>query len=78
MGVSQIEMLMTNFWQQTPTRILIRIALDDILLEIGIISQLTKERIGLKYVTMTSWIKHVLWFIVDYHIIDMYFKNEIF
>jgi hypothetical protein len=70
MGTSQIETLITNTWLKTPTGILLEIALDDIILEMGVTTALTPTNIevGLKYACTHSWIRHVLQFAVDFNI----------
>jgi hypothetical protein len=70
MGVSQIETIVTQVWQGTPTGQLIALALDDIVLEMGLPNVWQQEnlRLGLLYSSTTSWIRHVLQFALDNNI----------
>lgn len=68
MGVGQIESFVTNRWLKTPTGALLEIALDDITLEMGLrspFSSLACLKRGLGYSMTSSWIKHMLTFLVD-------------
>jgi Endonuclease/Exonuclease/phosphatase family./Reverse transcriptase (RNA-dependent DNA polymerase). len=70
MGVAKIASFLTNTWLQTPTGILMDTALDDILLEFGLASPLTRHKVqqGLLYATTPSWIRHMLSFTVEHEI----------
>jgi hypothetical protein len=71
MGVHQIEMVLTSRWLQNPTGILINISIEDLLLELGFSSlSLAPEtiKVGLTYCTTSSWIKHVMSFMLDHNI----------
>jgi hypothetical protein len=69
-GVSQIETLISNLWQGTPTGKLLNIALDDTALELGMSDtwHIDNLKHGLLYATNKSWIQHVLEFTVENNI----------
>jgi len=70
MGVSQIESLISNTWKQNPTGKLMDIALDDLVMELGLLHPLHPQtlKLGLQYATTDSWIKHVMQFMLDHQI----------
>jgi hypothetical protein len=71
MGVSKLASFLTNTWLQTPTGLLMEIALDDImLLELGLASPLVLQKVkeGLQYMTTPSWIWHMLSFAIEHEI----------
>jgi hypothetical protein len=70
MGVSQIESFVSNTWKQNPTGKLMEIALEDLELELGMYQPFDnhKLKIGLQFATTSSWIKHILTFMVEHGI----------
>jgi hypothetical protein len=71
MGAQQVESFMMNTWLQTPTGNLMEIAMDDIMLEMGIRSPLASHHVlkkGLAYTSTPSWIRHLLLFMGEHGI----------
>lgn len=68
-GTTRIASTVSNIWANNPTGKLMRIALEDIVMEMGL-QQISAEwlGLGLLYTTTNSWIKHVLTFMHDHHI----------
>jgi hypothetical protein len=69
MGVSHVTALITHRWQGTPTGKLLDMAIDDLVLEMGIASwQPEKVKKGLTYATSSTWIRHTFQFAIDNNI----------
>jgi hypothetical protein len=66
-GATQIASMVTHQWSRTPTGKLIDIAVQDLVLEMGIssISHPPTLEKGLSYATTTSWIRHVAAFMSE-------------
>lgn len=70
MGTSRIHLLMEHYFRQTPTGSMLKICIEDIVLEIGMEGHLTDvdmETID-SYVDTTSWIYNTLKFASEYDI----------
>jgi exonuclease III len=68
MGVGQLETYISNTWTQTPTGQLLEVVMDDVLMEMGLQSPFDSSVVlkrGLTYATTSSWIRHLMQFIVD-------------
>jgi len=83
MGVRKLESFITNTWQKTPTGTLMEIAIDDLMLEIGMQSPFTSLRLlkkGLEYITTISWIRSMCTFMLEHDILvemdDIRFKPQ--
>lgn len=69
-GAAQIASMVTHLWSRSPTGKLLDIAIQDLVLEMGIanISRVPTLKIGLSYATTNSWIRHIVEFMSAYAI----------
>jgi hypothetical protein len=80
MGVSHIVTLITHQWKRSPTGLLLDITLDGLALEMGLSSPWQQDQLrkGLSYVSVPSWIRDTMQFMVDYrislHVEEQYFS----